>query len=81
MPDSGRSILGDMEEDIEDVNGIPKNARIRVTYHMKVPKGKPEDAGETLGSCRSGLIDPDQETKLTPGAEQFSYAKRENDLR
>ena len=38
----------DVEGDIENVNGILKITRIGVTYHMKVPKGKREEAKEAL---------------------------------
>ncbi len=40
----------EVEGDIEDVNGILKITRIRVAYHMKVPKGKSAEAREALSS-------------------------------
>ena len=43
----------DVEGDIENVNGILKITRIQVIYHMKVPKGKTEEAKEALSSYLS----------------------------
>lgn len=40
----------DVEGDIENVNNILKITRIRVHYHLKVPKGKSDGAKEALGS-------------------------------
>ncbi len=34
----------DVEGDIENVNKVLKITQIRVKYHLKVPKGKDEDA-------------------------------------
>ena len=34
----------DVEGDIEDVNGILKITRVRVQYHLKIPKEKAADA-------------------------------------
>ncbi len=39
-----------VEGDIENVNNILKITRIRVKYHLKVPKGKTEAAKEALSS-------------------------------
>lgn len=45
----------DVEGDIEAVKGVLKITRIRVTYQLKVPPGKEEDARQALavalGSC------------------------------
>jgi organic hydroperoxide reductase OsmC/OhrA len=45
----------DVEGDIEDVNGILKITRIRVQYHLKIPKEKAAEAREAfstyLGRC------------------------------
>jgi organic hydroperoxide reductase OsmC/OhrA len=45
----------DVEGDIEDVNGILKITRIRVQYHLKIPKEKAAEAREPfstyLGRC------------------------------
>ena len=45
----------DVAGDIENVNNILKITRIRVTYHMKVPKGKRAEAKDAfssyLGKC------------------------------
>jgi organic hydroperoxide reductase OsmC/OhrA len=38
----------DVEGDIEDVNGVLKITRIRVTYHLKVPQEKEADAKQAL---------------------------------
>jgi len=43
----------DVEGDIENVNGILKITRIGVTYHMKVPKGKTDEAKEALSAYLS----------------------------
>jgi len=40
----------DVEGDIENVSNILKITRIRVTYHLKVPRGKSEEAREGLSS-------------------------------
>lgn len=46
----------DVEGDIENVNNLLKITQIRVTYHLKVPKGKVDEAREAplssyLASC------------------------------
>ena len=40
----------EVEGDIEDVNGILKITKIRVTYHLKIPKEKSEDAREVFSN-------------------------------
>ncbi|KPK87239.1 MAG: hypothetical protein AMJ94_17320 [Deltaproteobacteria bacterium SM23_61] len=40
----------DVEGDIEDVNGILKITRIRVRYHLKVPKEKATEAREAFST-------------------------------
>lgn len=40
----------DVEGDIENVNNVLKITQIRVTYHLKVPKGKIDEAKEALSS-------------------------------
>ena len=40
----------DVEGDIEDVNGILKITRIRVQYHLKIPKEKAADAQEAFST-------------------------------
>ena len=40
----------DVEGDIEDVNGILKITRIRVQYHLKVPKEKAAEAREAFST-------------------------------
>jgi len=42
----------DVEGDIENVNDVLKITRIRVTYHLKVPRGK---TGEARGAFSSYL--------------------------
>jgi len=39
-----------VEGDIEDVNGILKITRIRVRYHLKIPKGKVAEAQEAFSA-------------------------------
>ena len=36
----------DVEGDIENVNNVLRITRIKVKYHLKVPKGKADDARE-----------------------------------
>jgi len=38
----------DAEGDIEDVNGVLKITRIRVSYHLKISSAKEEDAMQAL---------------------------------
>jgi len=40
----------DVEGDIEDINGILKITRIRVRYHLKVPKEKTAEAREAFST-------------------------------
>ena len=40
----------DVEGDIENVNSVLKITQIRVTYHLKVPQGKAEEAKEAFSS-------------------------------
>jgi organic hydroperoxide reductase OsmC/OhrA len=40
----------DVEGDIEDVNGILKITRIRVQYHLKIPKEKATEAREAFST-------------------------------
>jgi len=40
----------DVEGDIENVNNVLKITRIRVTYHLKVPQGKVEEARGAFSS-------------------------------
>jgi organic hydroperoxide reductase OsmC/OhrA len=40
----------EVEGDIEDVNGILKITRIRVQYHLKVPKEKAAEAREAFSN-------------------------------
>ena len=40
----------DVEGDIENVNNVLKITRIRVKYHLTVPKGKTDAAKEALSS-------------------------------
>jgi uncharacterized OsmC-like protein len=37
-----------VEGDIEDIDGRPLVTRIRVTYHVKVPNGKREEAERAI---------------------------------
>jgi organic hydroperoxide reductase OsmC/OhrA len=39
----------DVQGDIEDVDGVLTITQIRVDYHIKVPRGKQEDAKQALG--------------------------------
>jgi organic hydroperoxide reductase OsmC/OhrA len=40
----------EVEGDIENVNKVLKITQIRVKYHLKVPKGKEEDARNALST-------------------------------
>jgi hypothetical protein len=40
----------DVEGEIENVNGVLKITRIRVTYHLKIPKEKTGDARDALAN-------------------------------
>ena len=40
----------DVEGDIENVNGVLKISRIRVAYHLKIPKDKSKDAQDALSA-------------------------------
>jgi len=40
----------EVEGDIENVNGILKITRIRVTYHLKIPEEKAADAREAFSN-------------------------------
>jgi len=40
----------EVEGDIENVNGILKITRIRVTYHLKIPKDKSNDARDAFSN-------------------------------
>ncbi len=40
----------DVEGDIENVNGVLKITRIRVTYHLRIPKDKSNDAQDALSA-------------------------------
>ena len=40
----------DVEGDVENVNGVLKITRIRVTYHLKLPRDKSKDAQDALSA-------------------------------
>ena len=44
IPTPEERYWADVEGDIEDVNNILKITQIRVKYHLKVPKGKADEA-------------------------------------
>lgn len=44
------SFRAEVEGDIENVNGILKITQIRVTYHLKIPSEKVEQAEESFAS-------------------------------
>jgi organic hydroperoxide reductase OsmC/OhrA len=48
IPTPGDRYRADVEGDIENVDGVLKITRIAVTYHLKVPHEKAEDAREAL---------------------------------
>ena len=50
IPAAGELYRADVEGDIENVNNVLKITRIRVKYHLKVPKGKVDQANEALSS-------------------------------
>jgi organic hydroperoxide reductase OsmC/OhrA len=43
----------DVEGDIENVNNVLKITQIRATYHLKVPKGKADEARQAFSSYLS----------------------------
>ncbi|MBW1799957.1 MAG: OsmC family protein [Deltaproteobacteria bacterium] len=46
----GDTYRADVEGDIENVEGVLKITQIRVNYHIKVPKGKTNDAKDALST-------------------------------
>ena len=50
IPTPSDRYRAEVEGDIENVNNILKITRIRVKYHLTVPKGKTEAAKEALSS-------------------------------
>jgi len=50
IPTPEENYWADVEGDIENVNGVLKITRIRVTYHLKVPKSKTNEAREAMGT-------------------------------
>lgn len=50
IPAVGDRYRADVEGDIENVNNVLKITEIRVKYHLKVPKGKADEAKEALSS-------------------------------
>jgi hypothetical protein len=50
IPTPEERYWADVEGDIENVNGVLKITRIRVVYHLKVPKERSGDAREALSS-------------------------------
>ena len=53
IPTPDERYWADVEGDIENVNNILKITQIRVKYHLKVPKGKTDEAREALSSYLS----------------------------
>lgn len=45
---SAETYWADASGDIENVNGVLKITRIRVDYHLKIPKGKSSEAQEAF---------------------------------
>jgi organic hydroperoxide reductase OsmC/OhrA len=67
--------LADVEGEVENVNGILKITKIRVTYHLKIPPEKAAEAKEAFSSyitkCPaaqsiSGCIDIKDDLLLEP---------------
>ena len=48
IPTNRDRYRADVEADIEDVNGVLKITRIRVTYHLKVARDKADQAREAM---------------------------------
>ena len=48
IPTNKDRYRADVEADIEDVNGVLKITRIRVTYHLKVARDKVEQARQAM---------------------------------
>ena len=44
----------DVEGDVENVNGVLKITKIRVTYHLRVPQEKAAEAKEAFSSYITG---------------------------
>ena len=40
----------DVEGDIENINNVLKITQIRATYHLKIPKGKADEARQAFSS-------------------------------
>ena len=50
IPTSEDQYWAEVEGDIENVNGVLKITRIRVGYHLKIPKEKAPEAEEAFSS-------------------------------
>lgn len=50
IPTPDERYWADVEGDIENVNNVLKITKIRVKYHIKVPRGKTDNAREALSS-------------------------------
>ena len=54
IPPTPEKIWSEVEGDIEKVDGIIRIVRIRVRYHLKIPKGKRETAERALSKHMDG---------------------------
>jgi hypothetical protein len=54
IPSSEECYWAEVEGDIENVKNILKITQIRVTYHLRVPRGKTEDARQAMASYLAG---------------------------
>ena len=48
IPTNQDRYRADAEADIEDVSGVLKITRMRVTYHLKVPRDKADEARQAM---------------------------------
>ena len=48
IPTFGERYWADVEDDIEDIDGVLRISRIRVAYTLSVPAGKADEAREAL---------------------------------
>ena len=54
IPPTPEKIWSEVEGDIEKVDGIFRIVRIRVRYHLKIPKGNREPAERALSKHMNG---------------------------
>ena len=50
IPNHPDKVWSEAEGDIEDVDGVIRITRIRIQYHLKIPKGKREAADRAVAT-------------------------------